>query len=69
MEQRIIADIMYSAVEIARLLHTDIQNVYKWVKTGEIPHIKLNEKSEIRFAGWEIRAWLDSKATGGSLND
>ena len=52
MEQRIIADIMYSAVEIARLLHTDIQNVYKWVKTGEIPHIKLTEKSEIRFAGW-----------------
>lgn len=30
MEQRIIADIMYSAVEIARLLHTDIQNIYKW---------------------------------------
>lgn len=51
MEQRIIADIMYSAVEIAKLLHTDIQNIYKWVKTGEIPHIKLTEKSEIRFAG------------------
>ena len=45
MEQRIIADIMYSAVEIARLLHTDIQNIYKWVKTGEIPHIKLPAKS------------------------
>ena len=47
MEQRIIADIMYSAVEIARLLHTDIQNIYKWVKTGEIPHIKLTEKSDV----------------------
>ena len=69
MEQRIIADIMYSAGEIARLLPTDIQNIYKWVKSGEIPHIKLTEKSEIRFAGWEIRAWLDSKAMGGNAND
>lgn len=64
MEQRIIADILYSAAEIARLLHTDIHNIYEWVKTGEIPHIKLTEKSEIRFAGWEIRAWLDKKAIG-----
>lgn len=63
MEKSIIEDQLYSAPQIAKLLHLDNKVIYKMAYSGEIPHVKLTEKSEIRFCGWQVRQWLDQKVS------
>jgi predicted DNA-binding transcriptional regulator AlpA len=68
---QIIYDSVYSVPQLAKLLQIRPETIYTMVRKKMIPYIQLSESTQIRFAGWQIRAWLDSKmssyAKGGDL--
>jgi len=53
--------------QVAEILGVTPGTVYQYIYRGEIPYIKLNDKS-IRFLPEEIEKWIKSKARRESLN-
>lgn len=56
---------IYSASQLAKVLHVSTRTVYYLVEQGNIPYVRITPKSHIRFPGWQIRQWLDTKMEGG----
>lgn len=56
---------IYSANQLAKVLHLSTRTVYYMVKRGEIPYVRITPNSHIRFPGWQIRQWIDAKMEGG----
>jgi excisionase family DNA binding protein len=50
----------YTAKEVADLIGRTTDTVYRWVREGYIPHIRLRGGSLI-FPKQEVDAWLDEK--------
>lgn len=67
-ELQIIYDAVYSVSQLAKLLQIRPETIYKMVREDKIPHIHLSETSQIRFAGWQIRNWLDDLAQPNNKN-
>lgn len=59
---------IYSANQLAKALHISTRTVYYMVKRGEIPYVRITPDSHIRFPGWQIRQWIDTKMEGGGRN-
>lgn len=56
---------IYSARQLAKVLHISTRTVYYLVEQGKIPYVRITPESHIRFTGWQIRQWLDTKMEGG----
>ena len=52
-------DKLLTTTDLADYLNVCEHTIYRWCKTGKIPHFSLN--SNYRFDREEIRVWLDSK--------
>lgn len=59
---------IYSANQLAKALHISTRTVYYMVKRGEIPYVRITPDSHIRFPGWQMRQWIDTKMEGGGRN-
>ncbi|MGE1061230.1 helix-turn-helix domain-containing protein [Megasphaera paucivorans] len=53
---------IYSARGVAKELRIATTTVYAMAKNGRIPCFQATPHSQLRFAGWQIRAWIDSMA-------
>ncbi len=49
--------------EVAQMLEIAPQTVYKWVRTGYIPHFKLGKC--VRFSQASVLNWLSGKESQG----
>ncbi|MBN1866669.1 helix-turn-helix domain-containing protein [Candidatus Sumerlaeota bacterium] len=58
-KKRTAADKLLTTTELAEYLNVCEHTIYRWCKTGKIPHFSLN--SNYRFEREEIRRWLDAK--------
>lgn len=56
---------IYSAKQLAAALHISTRAVYYMVKRGKIPYVRITPDSHIRFPGWQIRQWINTKMEGG----
>ena len=57
---------IYSARQLAKVLHISTRKIYYMVHQGKIPYVRITPASHIQFPGWQIRQWLDTKMEGGS---
>lgn len=62
-------NMIYSANQLAKALHISTRTVYYMVKRGEIPYVRITPDSHIRFPGWQIRQWIDTKMEGGGKHE
>ena len=53
---------LLNARAVAELLDLSVETVFRWVKAGKLPAIRL-PGGAIRFRESEIDAWLDERAT------
>lgn len=53
------ANEIYSVPKMARILMVSPETLYNKVRAKEIPYFKCSERSEVRFAGWHIKSWID----------
>lgn len=63
---QVIYDALYSAEQVALLLHLDKRDLRRLIDAGEIPYVRLNDTGRIRFPGWQLRSWLDGRMKRGS---
>ncbi len=49
--------------DVAQMLTVSLQTVYKWVRTGYIPHFKLGKC--VRFSQASVLSWLLEKESQG----
>jgi len=49
--------------DVAQMLKVAPQTVYKWVRTGYIPHFKLGKC--VRFSQASVLSWLSGKESQG----
>lgn len=52
---------VYSARALAAELGVGKDKIYRWAKQGKMPSTRIDEHSPLRFTGWSIKAWLDTK--------
>lgn len=54
---------IYSVPQLSRVLQIRTKTLYAMAKQGKIPYFRLSESNRIKFAGWQIRKWLDDQVT------
>lgn len=57
---------IYSARQLAKVLHISTRKIYYMVHQDKIPYVRITPASHIQFPGWQIRQWLDTKMEGGT---
>lgn len=55
------ADEIYSVPQMAKILHIRPRTLYKMVSKKQIPFFRTIEGSQIRFAGWQVKNWIDER--------
>lgn len=58
------SDRVYSAKALAKALHVSVRTIYNLASRSELPFVKITPKSDMRFPGWQIKQWLDTKTEG-----
>lgn len=53
---------VYSAKTLAQALQVSVRTIYNLAARKEIPYVKITPGSSMRFPGWMVRRWLDTKA-------
>jgi excisionase family DNA binding protein len=53
---------MLTVNELAKMLRLDIQTIYRKVKKGEIPYVRIGGRGSYRFKSEEIDRWMLTNA-------
>lgn len=56
------SDEIYSVPQMAKILKVRPRTLYAMVRNKRIPYFKTVENGNIRFAGWQIKSWIDERA-------
>lgn len=63
------SDRVYSAKALAKALHVSVRTIYNLASRSELPFVKITPKSDMRFPGWQIKQWLDTKMQRGGTHE
>ena len=55
------SDEIYSVSQLAKILKIRPRTLYAMVRNRQIPYFKAIESGSIRFAGWQIKSWIDKR--------
>jgi excisionase family DNA binding protein len=55
---------LLTVAQVADRLGVAMDTVYKWVRAGRIPHVKLNKV--VRFRPADLDRWIEANARGES---